>query len=503
MGHGARIFRALGSAWLLLAVLTVAQLAQISIALRLLPAEEFGLFSVLSQLLGNLMLIEMGVAVAVGRMLIDARIAGAERLRTLWSSSIGIFAIQGGIVLLAVLGCMPLVPMMFDIPAHLHSEARWVFLAIGINGVAGYLSRPWALALFATQRVAQSNLIQATAIVVQFCTFAGCAFGGLRIWSLVIGNVVTTLFTIGAVFIAARRCDTAPTFDRAALDWSEMRRVLKLALDLFTFGFFNTFIQNSLLVLAGWQKMPLTVIAALTVNAKLLQLSTQLLHRIPASAESFMMDILGRGDMGRFRFGWLITARTALAAATCLAGGLYLFAAPFIRWWVGPAMILPGAALVWLTLLPVRHIVHHVFVSSLVMFKEIHSVRWAMLRELAVYIGLAFALTPRFGLTGLIAANLLSIIPGAVWQGARRFSALSGVAIAELSGTVLRTLLPGAVTLAVLLTVVPNPERMELSSLMLVGVLWVAIHAAAFWVLILERQQRLHLTGLFRRVFAR
>ena len=268
MQRGARILRALTSAWLKLGVLALTQLAQIPIALHHLPAEEFGLFSLLSQLIGNLMLIELGVGVAVGRLLIDARIIGGPRLDSLWTSAIVVFRIQAALVFSGMLICTPFISQMFAVPPALISEARWVFLALGVNSIAGYLVRPYSLLLFTAQKLSLANILSTVGVIFGFAAFFVAALSGLRIWSLVIGNTTTTIWNTLTFLIATNRSGLIPRYDRRLLDWAELRHVFHLALELFAFGFFNTFIQNSLLLLAGWQKIPLVVVAAVAQMSK-------------------------------------------------------------------------------------------------------------------------------------------------------------------------------------------------------------------------------------------
>lgn len=500
MGHGALIVRSLGSSWLLLGVVAMTQLAQIPIALHQFGKEEFGMFALLSQLFGNLLLVEMGVSVAVSRLMIDARIAGPERYQRLWSSALGIFAMQAGVVLTASLACIPMIPRMFNLPQPYHNEARLVFFALAVNGVVGFLTRPWVIVMFAAQRVTASNFVQTGAALIQFGVFAVSAFSGLRIWSLVIGAFALTVFSTVGFFYLAKRVGLAPRFSMAMIDWNEIRGVFRFALELFSFGFFNVFIQNSFLILAAWHQLPIAVIAALSVNAKLLQLSIQVLQRIPASAESFLMNLLGHGDHKRFRFGWMLAAKTSLVAAAWLAGCVHLFTAHFVGWWAGSSMVLPSGVVLWLAVLPIRHMIHQSLVTSLVMLKEIRVVRWALVRELAAYVLLAWLLTPRFGISGLVASNVLSILVGAPWSGAPRFSQLAGIPLPHFLISLTQALLPGLAALALLAALLPQPGQGSLGQLLGFGFGWSLLHAGLFWRFALSPQERHHLSGLFRRI---
>ena len=215
------------------------------------------------------------------------------------------------------------------------------------------------------------------------------------------------------------------------------------------------------------------------------------------------MELLGRGEHGRFRFGWLLVCRIAPAAAVCLAGGLYLLTGHFVRHWAGPENVLSAAVIAWLAVLPVRFILHHLLVSSLVMFKEVRVVRWALLREIVGYGLLSLILTPHFGLAGLVAANVLSLFMGAIWNGAARLSILAQVSPGELAGCFLRAIGPGLLALVGLILLIPAPEQMPLAQMLAVAAGWSVCVAFLFWSITLGSPERGQFTEILQRVFRR
>jgi hypothetical protein len=492
MQRGRGIVRALGSGWVLLGIMTAIQLAQIPLALKFLSDEEFGLFAVLTQLMANLALIDLGVGVAVGRLMIDARVEGQQAVNTLWSSAACVFACQSTIVLLFTGLCAPFVPAMFSVPPHLVSECRLVFLVLGVMSACSSFSRLSSLSLFAAQRATAMNVIPAVCAVLQFLAFYAAARAGFRIWSLVIATAVSTFSSIALFRWLASRAGLVSGFRWAAVEMGTIAKVMKMAVELYVFGFVSTLIQNSLLVFGAF-RLPLGLIAALTANAKLLQLCAQLLHRVPSSGEPYLMNLIARGDIPRFRFGWLFICRVTPVIAIIAGGMMHLFTAHFIRWWTGPEMILPASVIVWLAMTPLRQAIHYLLVNSLVMFKDVRAVRIPLLREAAIYALLAALLPAWWGITGLVLANLLSIFFGAMWAGSRRMCELAGIPARELVTALFRAVVPGLITGTILVLAVPNPAGVELTRLLAIGALWVAVSLAGLLFITLSHAERAHL----------
>ena len=502
MSRSLGLIRAVTSSWLSLIVLVATQLVQVPVALAHLTGEEFGLYGVLSQFLATLMFADLGVSFAFGRLLIDGRAGGPDKYQEIWSSGLLLCLFQAGIVATVILGATPWVVPFFKVPTALAVEARAVFLALGAIQVVRYALNIYPLALFAGQRIATTNALQTISAVLQFASFIVAIRAGLRLWAYVISIGLSTAFLCVASIWVCRSAGLTSgwTFQRAsrAQVWS----IFRLGLDVFFSSSFNLFMANSLLLFAGFL-FSLQTVAVFSVNLKLHQMLVQILQRAPGAAEPSLMELVSHNDLPRFRFGWGVIAKATLAATICGSGCFYLLAPTVVSWWAGPEMVMGTATVAWLALASLRLMLHYFLVGTLVMFKEIRRVRWVMLLEAAVYCGLAVILGKRFGLSGLLAAFVMSLLAGAIWRGSRELTRLAGMEPRFLAALTLRTcILPltAFCTLVLLGLGKPGTGWGELSAQTL-G--WCLLNAACFFFVTLRSDERQHLRSLCEQVFVR
>lgn len=491
------VLRAMASSWLLLGVQIGMQFAQVPLSLHYLGKNGVGVFAIVTQLISVSMLAELGASYAFGRLLIEARAEGSARYARVWSSGFAILIIQAAIIFTGMAVIAPWLPGWFHVPEEYSKTVIWVFLTSGLLMVGRYTLKIYDLALFAAQRLATANLISTVANIVQFTVFVGSIMLGNGLWACVHGlAAMAVISSVGQVWACRRENFSLPlTFRNASR--TEMKTIFYLGLDVFVLTLFNIILSNTLVLFAGLL-LPFAEVTRLAVNLKLQQFVIIFVQRFVSATEPPLMDLVSRGQLDRFRFAWKITTQLLLAITTIGGGFLYLWCEPAVNWWTHDHFPLTRATYIWLGLLAVRFMAHNFLVSSLVMFKEIRLVRKWLLCELAGYIILSLGLGSAYGISGLVAAHVLSLLAGSLLPGQRHLARLAGFSLREMTGISLRALLiPLAAYLSLVLVFDPASTT-PLSTRIATTATWIAITSVILWLAILNSVERTFLTKLIQ-----
>ncbi len=489
MKQTSQILRNVTSSWGLLAINSAIQLVQIPIALEALGKAEFGLFAIVSQMLGMLMYVEMGVSGALARLLIDGLAQGHERYRAVWSSGVVLLLVQSLIILGLVSAFVPFIDKIFNIPPELSLTARHLFLACGVLTAIRYFFNLFNLSLFVNQRLSISNGLGIIGCVLGFGIFVVAIKLGFGLWAYFWSMALGSAFGIIASFLVCYKHSLAPKFGWSLIQLNEVKEIFHLGLDVFFITLFSTFTMNSPLLFAG-NILTLSETAALAVNLKLFGMAHQLFGRIYSGTEPVLMKMVSQGDFAGMRFWWNLAAKSAMTCAIFAGGCLFLGAPLVVGWWTSPNMVLPWAAGIFFCLMPLRFMMHLVLVSSLVIFKGIRHVRFSLVWEAFVYSCLILLLGKHFGVTGLLAGIILSFPLGAVWRGAAWLAKLSQYPPAELAKTIARTLVPPLSALGCIILISREEMLGRLPYVVGMSILWCAINGIAFYGIALTKSER-------------
>ncbi|HEY8240184.1 MAG TPA: hypothetical protein VIH35_01995 [Kiritimatiellia bacterium] len=425
MQRGRSILQALGVSWLSLVATVVVQLVQIPVALAHLTAEEFSLFAIYSQLLGYLFIVDFGASSAFTRVVIDARNKDPESYDAVWSSGFVLLLGQALLMLAAVTAVTPLLPSLFHVPADLAPYGNRIFWCLGAVLALRQATVIFALNMWAAQKLASANAIQLVATLLQFGLFVATV-GSLRLWAYVLAMLVGSLLPHLCYAVLVRREGLLPRFQWAKASRPVVARILSLGADALWITMFGIIVNASFLVFAG-MVLPLHQVAALSVNLKPVQLFAEAVRRIAQTCEPYFANLISAGDLGRFRFGWVLSGKTMLFTSL-LGAAVYGVLAPWIiAAWTSPAFVMPAPVVLLLCVIPLRQVLHVQFVNPLFQFMALRKVRLVLLCEAAVYGVTAYGLGRHFGAVGLLAAYFISLPLGALVPAARELARHAGI----------------------------------------------------------------------------
>jgi O-antigen/teichoic acid export membrane protein len=479
----------IGSSWGLLLLVAVMQLVQIPIALRFLGQREFALFAVISQLMGVVTLLDLGMTSSFSRHLIDGHVAGGLRYRQVWAAGVLIIAVQSVIMAIVATALMPLIPGWFRLGLDLAPLARDLFWALGGVLALRHLLSIYGIALFAGQQLAASNLAQMAGSVVQFGVFLWLLALGCGLWSYV-GSLF--LGVLASSTLQWRACRVRGL--SAPLSWRELRRddvtaTVSFGFDAFVLMLFELLINGLILAFAG-RLVPLEQVAVFAVNLKPVQLLAQIIHRIQASCEPVLASLASGGELDRFRFGWLFLVKGVMGASVACAVAYAIWCPGIITLWTSSAMILPALGVFLLVLTLIRHAAHRLLVNSLYLFKRINVVRGWLFLEAALYVVLGAGLGSRYGVVGILMAVLLSMLAGTAFVGGRHMVRFARIPGPQWGSAVLRVGCFAFVNLVVLGSTLRTLWSLTLPARCILTAGWMMAAAIVFAAFVLDAHER-------------
>jgi O-antigen/teichoic acid export membrane protein len=384
------------------------QLASIPLALRFLSREEFGLWVLMTQIAGYLLLVDFGITNAVARLLItykDQRDGGkyGSLLQTGWL----VLATQAVIILFVGIGFSPEIERALRISPAFHKDfpilMRWlcVFQALILT------TRVTPLVLYAHQR---SDMVNYSSIAQQPVSL-------LILWlSFRAGQgVYSYLWPLAAAWamemvILGTSCLRLGLLPRRGA-WG--RPSWLLFRELFDFG------KDAFLVSVGLQLMMasqtfivtrnlgLSVAATWSICTKAFSLAYTLLWRIVDYSIPPFSEMITRGERDQLRRRWRDLTMFVGALAGVAAVVFAVCNQPFVAVWTHGRISWPVRNDVLLAGWIVTNTLAHGHCTFVVATGTIGPMRYVYFIEGAVFIVLANLGSQVGGMTAIIAASIL------------------------------------------------------------------------------------------------
>ncbi|HEY5233211.1 MAG TPA: oligosaccharide flippase family protein [Verrucomicrobiae bacterium] len=313
--------RSLLSGYLALGANIFYSLASIPLALHYLGAAEFGLWALVSQLGGYILLIDMGMSASLARILIDHkddRSNGAYG--SVIKSGVLVGLVQGAIIVAVGMALSELAGPLLHIQAELRGEFFWLMCGQAALLGFSFTLRIFNQLLFAHQRLDISNYGSAVFLLVSLAAMWLGFRGNIGIYSYLIGQVLLTLGTVATNVIGSLRLGLLPKPG----EWGETSK--KQFRELFSFG------QGMFLISVGSQMinasqtilltrlLGLETVATWNICTRAYTLMTMIVWRILDYSAPPLCEMVVRGEreklLGRLR------DITVLMAGLSVVGGI-------------------------------------------------------------------------------------------------------------------------------------------------------------------------------------
>lgn len=426
MSRFKRFAHSLASGYVLLGANMLYTLASIPLAWHYLSEAEYGLWSLGVQVMGYVMLIDLGMGGSIARILIDYKSRPNQReYGCVVQTGALVGATQG--LLIAVAGALLALVLspVFKIPAVLERDFVWL-----LAGQAGVFGISFSLRIFTHMLVAHqrydvanytSSLLFVVNYVVMWYFFAHGAGVFSILWSQLFGVVVSNLVNIWA---CARLQLLPRRGEWGRPSWERFHELFRFGRDFFVFSLGSQLVNASQVALLT-RLVGLEMAAVWNVGTRAYTVMLQIICKVfdyssPALAE---MMVHGEKERLRLRFREIVMVSTCLSLVA--AAGFAVCNDAFIHVWMAGKVNWAGVndalLAVWLvTTVSVR--LHSGLVGQTKCF--------GFLRYLHFFEGLAFVgltlLLQRWAsiatmlLISIACAALLSV-PYSLWRTCRYF----------------------------------------------------------------------------------
>lgn len=400
---------ALFSGYALLAVNSVYTLASVPLALSFLTKAEFGLWALVTQIAGYLLLVDLGVSSASSRIMVDFKDNREDpAYGSVIKTSLAVAAAQAAILLITGAALYALVGSIWSSETYAR-EFSWLLLGQCALLAASMPLRVFSSVLWAHQRQDVVHYSEMLAFLINFTTlWIGFAAGGgvyAMLWAQAAGLSVSRSWLLIACF-RLRLLPAAGCWGRATM--SRFKSLFGFGKDIFLFTLGGQMINTSQTLLVA-PMLGLEMAGIWAVCTRTFTLANQIVWKVLDASGSSLSEMLVRGESDRLFGRFKGVTILSLGLAT-VGGAFFAFCnQPFIHVWTQGAvqwapindMLLAG----WMILVAAQRC-HN---GLLGIRKDLRVVKYVYLLEGMLFVTLAsVSVANGLGIAGLIASSIVA-----------------------------------------------------------------------------------------------
>ena len=401
--------RSLGAGYISVAVNIAYTAASVPLALHYLGKEQFGLWALAQQIMGYLILLDLGVSSAVARFVADYKddVQGGEYGRLLLTGAM-VFAVQGVLIAAAGAGFAFFAPFLFAVPDHLACDFTNVLIIITFFAGLSVSLRTIGAPLWAFQRIDLLYTLGSLALVSGFSALWLGFSLGWGIYSLALSGIPAALFCPVITFFFCKKNGLYPASRSGWLipRLSDFRRIFAFGKDAALMSLGAQLVSASQIMIIS-RFVGLESAATFSIATKIYSLGQQLVAKVEGTSAPALTELFVRGERDRFnaRFLDVVSVSTFMAtfiAVLLVSGNTFIvsiWTLGMIRWNRWGDILL--AALLLLN--SVTRCMNELFVFR----GNLKSVRYIYLLEGLVFVSLAVPVVTLFGIVGLLTLSLL------------------------------------------------------------------------------------------------
>lgn len=401
--------RSLGAGYFSIAVNIIYTAASVPLALHYLGKEQFGLWSLAQQIVGYLMLLDLGVTSAVSRFIADRKddVDGGDYGRLLLTGVI-VFALQGVLIAFVGLAFSISAPFLFAVPAPLAGEFRNVLILITSLAGLSVFSRSLGAPLWAFQRMDFSYLMGSLTLVLGFASLWLGFCLGWGIYSFAVSGLPAALLCPVITFFFCKKNGFYPSTQKGwqLPSWPDIRKVFVFGKDAALMSLGSQMVNASQIMIIS-RFVGLDAAATFSVGTKLYSLGQQLVAKVIGTAAPALTELFVRGETSKFKSRFIDVVSLSTFLATLIGAVLIAGNSALISAWTSKVISWPSEADILLGYFLVATSVTRCLAELFVFRGNLKSIRHIYLLEGLLSIALAIPSVMRFGLAGLLAATLL------------------------------------------------------------------------------------------------
>lgn len=394
-----------------MAAMIVTSLLTVPLALHYLSKPNFGLWSLLTQVVSYFMLIDFGMTASVARLLIERKDQQDDgAYARLVNTSFLVGFIQGLIVAGVGVALAPWLAMLFKIPPESHTTfcrlVQWQsFIVAGT-----FFIRPFRNLLFAHQRTDVVNYTQAIGFLLAIGALALFLRLGHGVMSILWSNAFLLIFT---AFANCWACQYLRLFPKTSIGprfaWREFHELFSYGRDVFIVQIGSLLIITTQPMIIS-RTLGLEAVATWSVGSKAFFMLSSLIWQFFDLSTPAFAEMMVRQEAVRLRSRTREIAAFSVGAATILAIIFAVLNTTFVQAWThGKIQWSPINDLflgIWMIVLSLVHVNS----GFILITKRVGAMRYVYLVEGVAFLLVAGYFTSHWGISAMIAASVLCSI---------------------------------------------------------------------------------------------
>jgi O-antigen/teichoic acid export membrane protein len=390
---------------------TIYTIISVRLALGYLGKQEFGLWSLVLQLAGYMLLFELGVTSSVSRQLADHR---DDLDRSIYGCLLiaGFFAffIQGVVILLIGLLISFYGSFFFQVPSELKDVFRNVLLMATFSSCLSIFFRAFGTPLWAYNRQDVTYILSMISLTLDLLLLCYGFKKGWGIYSLPIAMIPGIILApLCSIWICLKNGYYPKKSDLKQPGLVYFRRIYTFAKDSFLINLGSQLVNASQVLILG-RFAGLDSVAAYTVGTKMLSMGQQCVSKIieTSAPELTQSYIKNKPEKFTSRF-WIVMALTVFLASLG-ASLLILINTPFVHLWSREVIIWNRHLDLILGILLVTTSTTRCLMALFGITGNLSPVRYIYFIEGILFVILAIPSTLLFGINGILCSSIFSQI---------------------------------------------------------------------------------------------
>jgi O-antigen/teichoic acid export membrane protein len=494
-------FSGLTTGYLSIAINIAYTAASVPLALHYLGKEQFGLWALAQQIMGYLILLDLGVSSAVSRFIADLKDdVNSGTYGSLLLAGAIVFAIQGLLIAIAGVAFAFFAPALFAVPEDLAGDFTNVLTIITSLAGLSVALRSLGAPLWAFQRLDASYGLGSFTLLTSFAALWSGFHLGWGIYSFAFAGIPAAILCPIITFLICRKNGFYPSSGHWGRPNSLLvRKIFSFGQDVVWVAMGSQLVNASQLMILS-RVVDLNAAATFAIGTKLFTMGQQLTGRIIESSAPGLTEMFVRGDTARFNLRFSNIFSITAFLSTLGAAGLIAVNTPFVSFWTSGAVHWDLVCDTLLAGLLIATSLTRCLISAFGLAGNLRPIRHIYFIEGCVFIALAIPAAAYFGAAGLLFVSLVTHF------------GITGILSLWASTSILKSVKPLAlsgfasffITLAVLLlsfwitTSTSHPI-----SIFFIAPLMVSLSALGGWFFILNAYIRSDLLSRSGRILAR
>lgn len=421
-----RAIHGVASGYVQLAATVVYALASVPLALHYLTTERFGLWALLTTLIGYLSLLDLGMSASIGRHLFDFK---DDRESGKYGSMIktggAVLAAQGLIVTVVGILFAPLFADLMAIPEGLRSIFINLVRLQSAIVAFGFATRIFNYLLLSQQRMDLANYSSVLMLLVSFAALWMFFHLGADVYSLIWSGLLGGLLSVAFQWFWCARLKLFPKPEAwGRISWALFKEVFNYGRDVFLVSLGTQLIMASQTMIIT-RRLGLESAAAWSVGTRTFNLISQAVWRVTNSAAPALAEMMVRQERVRLRERYRGLSVVVCSLAAYVAISFALCNSAFVHFWISGKIqwsplndLLLGLWLIILTQLNCHN-------SFVLLSKRIQAMRYVYFVEGLVFVVMAILVSGSGGVPAIIICSIIcsACFSGAygVWRISREF----------------------------------------------------------------------------------